>query len=212
MINSDSFRSIYYNAKKLTFTEDEQKHKWLPMLVDAYHLIDLGIAEAVKLKEKKENRTLACTKGCANCCKHHKDIPVYPLELVGLSYYVNEKIDADTKAKIKQPLANYQSENPCPFLVDDVCTVHEMRPIACRIFMVFNKPCDVGEDPYYTRKEDVLPTIQDYIDQAFYVMLPFYGVTEDKHKLSIISTGAFHKKAVPLNTINWSKLAISIGK
>ena len=51
------------------------------MLLDAYAIIDKGIAVAIKEYEEKSTARLACKKGCAHCCSTHKDIPVYPLEL-----------------------------------------------------------------------------------------------------------------------------------
>ncbi|MBS1114086.1 MAG: hypothetical protein H6Q92_1849, partial [Nitrospirae bacterium] len=38
----------------------------------------------------------------------------------------------------------------------------------CRQFNVFGSPCAEGEDPYYTRREDVLLPIKQYTDRAFF--------------------------------------------
>ena len=38
------------------------------------------------------------------------------------------------------------------------------------------KVCTEGEDAYHTRRPDVLTPIHDYADEAFDVLLPFYGI------------------------------------
>ena len=79
----------YTKPQRLTFTKDETRYPWLKLLLDAYEIIDRGISAAIE-REQKQGRTLACTKGCSSCCASHQDIPVYPLELMGMSWYVIE--------------------------------------------------------------------------------------------------------------------------
>ncbi len=82
-----------------------------------------------------------------------------------------------------------------------------MRPMACRQFNVFRKPCEEGEDPYYTRREDVMDPVKKYVDQAFFIMLPFHGVEKDSERIRIVETGAFHKTVKELHACNWRNLA-----
>lgn len=153
MSNKRTKTSGYQQPKRLDFHLDESVHPWLPILLNAYYVVDKGIADAVKM-ELRRGRKLACGKGCATCCKTHTTIPVYPLELVGISWYVTEKSGGPEREAIKIQLAQYKENSPCPFLMDGSCSVHPMRPVSCRQFMVFGKPCDEGEDPYYTSRED----------------------------------------------------------
>jgi Fe-S-cluster containining protein len=192
--------------KRLTFPADEHTHKWLPLLLDAYLIVDKGIDEALR-KAFREGRKLACSKGCSNCCKTHQTIPVYPLELVGLSWYVTEKITGPERETIKIQLRAYKENDPCPFLVNGVCSVHPMRPVSCRQFNVFDTPCAEGEDPYYTRRTEVLTPIRKYTDRAFFLMLPFYGVEDEKDRWKIIETGAVHHVVKLLQACNWKSLA-----
>jgi len=195
-----------YKQKRLSFPSDENKHPWLPLLLDACFIVDKGIDEAVRTAFKK-GRKLACSKGCSNCCKTHQTIPVYPLELVGLSWYVIEKITGPERDIIKTQLRNYKENDPCPFLVNGACSVHPMRPVACRQFNVFGTPCAEGEDPYYTRREDVLSPIKQYTDRAFFIMLPFYGVEDENERWRIIESGAVHQVVKLMQTCNWKSLA-----
>ncbi|MBS1233386.1 MAG: hypothetical protein H6R42_1040, partial [Nitrospirae bacterium] len=145
--------------------------------------------------------------GCWNCCKTHQTIPVYPLELVGLSWYVTEKITGPEREIIKTQLRSYKENDPCPFLVNGGCSVHPMRPVSCRQFNVFGTPCAEGEDPYYTRREDVLSPIKKYTDRAFFIMLPFYGLKDENERWKIIESGAVHQVVKLMQTCKWKSLA-----
>ena len=199
-------KAKYHDPRKLSFQKDIESQPWLSLLIDAYYIIDKGISDAIK-QEQLKKRILACRKGCSNCCRTHSDIPVYPLELVGLSWYVVEKIAGAEREIIKNHLNDYRENNPCPFLLDNSCAVHPMRPISCRQFIVFGKPCDVGEDPYYTRRHDVLSPMQSYVDRAFYIMLPFYGIEKEEDRWQLIESGAVHNIVRRIQNCNWKSLA-----
>ena len=82
-----------------------------------------------------------------------------------------------------------------------------MRPKGCRQFNVFRRPCTEGEDPYYTRREDVLPPVKKHVDQAFFIILPFYGVEKESERVKVVERGAMHKVARRMQTCNWKSLA-----
>ncbi len=164
---------------RLSFPSDEKTHLWLSKLLDTYYSIDADVAAAIE-SWKKQNKHVACIKGCSNCCKTHKDVPVYPLELVGISWYVTEKISGAEREALKKQLKEHNKDSSCPFLLNDNCSVYAMRPIACRQFNVFGKSCEEGEDAYYSRREDVMPAV----------------FTESSSKPEIIS----------LRDCNWSSL------
>ena len=67
--------------------------------------------------------------------------------------------------------------------------------------------CDEGEDPYYTRREDVLTPLKKYVDRAFFLMLPFYGVEDENKRWKIIESGGVHQVVKLLQTCNWKSLA-----
>jgi Fe-S-cluster containining protein len=196
----------YLRPTRLSFSDDERVYYWLSPLLDAYYIVDKGIAEALK-KERKKHRKVACSKGCSSCCKTHQTIPVYPLELVGISWYVTEKISGPEREVIKNQLRSYKEKDPCPFLLNGSCMIHPMRPISCRQFIVFGKPCAENEDPYYTRLKDVLPPVKKYVDNAFFIMLPFYGLKDESEGRKVIQSGAMHKLVKLMQTCNWESLS-----
>ncbi len=194
------------SSKRLSFPEDETKKSWLKLLLEGYHIVDKGIAKAIG-EEKKKGRKLACGKGCSACCATHQDIPIYPLELAGIIWYASEKMSGEKRDVLKKQLSEFQKGSSCPFLVDGACAIHQLRPLACRQFNVFNKRCEEGEDPFHTRRDDVMDPVKKHIDQAFYVMLPYYKVESESERIRIIETGSFHRMAQELQSCNWNELA-----
>ena len=192
-------------TKRISFPSDEKVHSWLSMLLDAYYVVDKGIFNAIE-HEQNQGRKLACKQGCSNCCSTHKDIPVYPLELIGISWYATEKISGAEREALKKQLKNHSENNPCPFLLNGLCSVHPVRPIACRQFNVFGDPCEEGEDAYHTRREDVMPPVKRHVDQAFFIMLPFYGVEKEPDRNKVIDAGSMHRMARRLQDCNWTSL------
>ena len=194
------------HLKRLAFPEDEQRHAWLSMLLDAYHITDRGVAEGIARMTRSGHR-LACAKGCAHCCITHRSIPVYPLELVGITWYATEKLDGPVRQVLKKALQAHRSGDPCAFLVDGACSIHPMRPMACRQFNVFNTACGPNEDAYYTRRGDVLTPNRRYADEAFMKMLPFYGIKDRSERRRLVKEGGQHSLAKDMQTLNWGSLA-----
>jgi Fe-S-cluster containining protein len=188
------------------FAQDEARQGWLPLLLEGYALTDAGVVEAVA-REAKPGRTLACHKGCAACCRSHTTIPVYPLELIGITWYAVEKLGAPVRTRLQQQLRDHAPGAPCPLLVDDTCSIHPLRPMACRQFNVFGQVCAEGEDAYYTRRADVLTPLRAYADAAFEVMLPFYGVTRRAERQRLVDSGEVHQLVKVLQEYDWPKLA-----
>lgn len=199
-------RSLHDKMKRISFPEDEKKYSWLGPLLEAYSIVERGVAKAVEA-ERKRGRALACSKGCSNCCAVHKDIPVYPLELRGIYWYVTEKITGPVREKLKRQLNDFTMAAPCPFLIDDACSIHPLRPMACRQFNVFGAPCVPGEDPYYSRRGDVMDPQKKYVDQAFFIMLPSHGVEKESERIKLIETGEVHRMVRELQACKWKELA-----
>ena len=166
--------SAYPAPQRIRFPEHEKKLAWLSVLMDAYLVTDQGISEGIR-REEQQGKSLACAQGCASCCESHESIPVYPLELMGMSWFAIEILEGELREQLKAQLDNLEKVKSCPFLINNTCSIHSVRPMACRNFNVFNKPCEKGEDAYYTRREDVLTPIKKYNDGAFEIMLPFYS-------------------------------------
>jgi Fe-S-cluster containining protein len=192
-------------SRRPSYPEAEAAHPWLGALIDAYHQIDLGVQEAVR-REVAQDRSLACVKGCAACCRSHKGIPVYPLEIMGLYWYCVEQLQEPTRERLRQRLAQDEGRIGCPFLLDDACSVHPMRPMACRQFNVFGRACAEGEDAFHTRRGDVMTPIRRFADDAFDRLLPHYGIKKKAERRAAIRDGRVHALARDMLTIDWFRL------
>ena len=194
-------------STRLRFPEDEKTLPWLPLILDAFAVIDKGISVAIREHERKFKSRPACSKGCGSCCRTHKDIPLYPLEMVAIYWHTIEKVEQPFRGMIKKQLLSHKKGGICPFLLDGVCSIHSFRPIACRQFNVFNSPCAEGEDPYYTRRKDVLTPLEKYTHEAIAVMLPFYGITGEAAKARAVKNGFIHTQVRVLQSCDWTELA-----
>jgi uncharacterized protein len=192
-------------SRRLNFPAEEQRLPWLSPLLEAYAIADTGVAVAVKKMEKTQKKKLACGKGCGNCCVHQKDLPLYPHEIVGIYWYASEKISDHARDLLRNRLAVPAGDSGCPFLIDNSCAIHPVRPIGCRQFNVFTERCAPGEDPYYTRRDDVLQPDADYLARAFAAVLPLYNLKQEGDVQSKIRT--IRSQIMNLRSFNWSKLA-----
>jgi Fe-S-cluster containining protein len=192
---------------RLEFPEDEKRQPWLSALLEAYAVMDEGVSIAIAGGENRSGKRLACRKGCDSCCRTQTDIPVYPLELVGLYWFCNEKIEGPEREVLRERLEGHCSGMPCPFLIDGACSIHPMRPLACRQFNVLGSQCAEGEDPFFTRREDVLDPVEEFTHRAFFIMLPFYGVTDEAMRRHVIKNGLIHAQAANLKSFDWKRLA-----
>jgi Fe-S-cluster containining protein len=190
-------------TRRLHFPDDEKRLPWLPALLDACAITDTGITIAIRDAEKREKKQLACGKDCDVCC-HQPDIPLYPHELPGLAWFVSEKLTPDIRAQVLDQCSRHSKGLPCPFLVDHACAVHAVRPIACRQYNVFTVRCSPGEDPYYTRRADVLVPIADYADRAFAAVAAFYGMTIERDREKVVRH--IKGKITNLQEYDWKKL------
>ena len=209
--------------ERLRFSPDEEARlPWLPMLLEAYSVIDAGVLHAADDLEKRQGKKLACKKGCGNCCRSQTDIPFYPLELTGIYWFCMEKMEQSAREELKERIrgrcgtggpvvtgtpGNKGEEGGCVFLQGGSCSIHHVRPVACRQFNVSGKPCGPAEDPFFTRRGDVLTPIREYMDRAFFIMMPFYGIHDDARRQKAVSDGIFLRtQAMNLQKQDWKEL------
>ena len=203
-------QNTYQAPRRLHYPEDEKQHSWLSMLADAYYESDRSVYDTISRQMNKQNTTLACARGCSSCCKTHVTIPVYPLELLGLYWYILEKAKPEAREIIITQLMDFEPGKGCPFLVAGVCGVHPMRPMACRFFNVFTTPCREGEDPFYTRRQDVMTPDEKQKNKALAHMLPHHGITSRPERRDAMRNGYMHRFAKNLQNINWPKVALHL--
>ncbi len=185
------------------FPEDETRQPWLPLLLEVQHITNEGVAAAIKA----DGRRLACVRGCATCCRSHSDIPVYPLELMGIAWFVSEKLEGIPRERVREQLRDHRDLGSCPFLVDEACAIHPLRPMACRQFNVFTTVCAVGEDAFHTRRGDVMNPDRKSKAEALRKMLRHHGIKDGRERRRLVESGEVHRLAQSLREIRWENLA-----
>jgi len=85
------------------------------------HFVDSQIAELTHYYGEE----ITCFKGCSSCCKVPRS--VLPLE----ADYLIENVQLDKESRDRVLKNAGESEN-CAFLVDDICSIYQHRPIICR--------------------------------------------------------------------------------
>jgi len=195
---------------RLGFPDDEIRFSWLPLLFDAHAAIDTGVAIALNRERRRANRPTACRASCDVCCRMNTDIPLYPLELAGLYWYCIEKLDHDRRT-LKGQLMAHAGRPPCPFLIRKNCAVYPVRPMACRQFMVFGKVCAEGEDPYFSRRQDVMTPLADFVNEALLALMSYHGITSAEDKARALKQGVMNRQVRNLQEYDWKALAAKMG-
>jgi hypothetical protein len=95
--------------------------------------------------------------------------------------------------------------------VERACAVHPVRPLACRLFTVFGRPCAEGEDPFHARRADMLAPPPGLLGRAYRELLPFHGVNDPKDQQAWLDRGLVAALAVNLPGCDWRTLARLMG-
>jgi Fe-S-cluster containining protein len=93
--------------------------------------------------EARKQPGFACGAGCAWCC--HQQVSLAPAEAVAIARHVLTNFPPDALAALKSRLAALDDRSrglgvwgraklktPCAFLVDNKCSIYEVRPLRCR--------------------------------------------------------------------------------
>lgn len=85
-----------------------------------------------KLEEywTSQSKFLCCKAGCSECCEKG-DYPISDIELEYLMHgYM--KLENEVKIKIQENINTMEKGGSCPFLIQNLCSVYQYRPIICR--------------------------------------------------------------------------------
>ncbi|MFL1672566.1 YkgJ family cysteine cluster protein [Paenibacillus dendritiformis] len=189
--------------KGRAFYPQESKYEWLKDLLDAYQIADAGTRIELESLIKRTNRKIVCDKGCFACCLN-PTIPINQIELMGLSWYVSEIMDDETYERIAQQLITHSETTACHFLLDGACSVYPVRPLACRVFHVFDNPCENYEDVSKTRPEDIAHGHK--VEIAWMVtqkLMPHMGVQNKADQLELFGEGFMMKNTRAMHTFDW---------
>lgn len=205
------------NKKQQRFTKElikarlkyssESKYNWLPDSLDAYQIVDAGVAVELDSQVRKTQRKIACKKGCYACCLN-PTVPINRLELMVISWYMSEVTDDNIYDRVSRQLKCHKESTTCPFLLDKICSIYPVRPIACRMFYIYEEPCAEYEHVDETRPDDILHT--NNIDVAWMVsqkLMPHLGITDKKLQREMFMDGYMFKNTRQMHTFDWNIFA-----
>lgn len=124
--------------------------------------VEIGVEEA-----RKEGKEVSCQKGCGACCRQPVPLPEFEAysiaEMVekmpeprrsevkerfdkALAHFTEigwverfeNCVDLSKEERLEMFLDYFKEGVPCPFLVDDSCSIHQERPMVCREYLVTN--------------------------------------------------------------------------
>lgn len=127
-----------------------------------------------QIDEIIEKEAKCCTKGCSFCC--YQQIEIMDIEKKAINDFISDKLDEKTKETIRMNLNDwldvFDKNTPnnkilngqdvfmdfkdkigkkglkCPLLIDNLCSIYEMRPITCRIHYVQHSPKKCDENKF----------------------------------------------------------------
>jgi Fe-S-cluster containining protein len=191
---------------RMRYPEDEAKYPWLSILLDACHLTDTGIAVELVEEERRRQSTPGCRDGCCNCCIK-ANVPVSPLEKLGICWFAVEKLTGEVRALLETQLRNHGDAPHCPFLVNSRCAIYPVRPFGCRVFFVFGKPCESPDNIGLIRKADIWTHSRDLARRVAMLMLPYYGIKTKADKAAAFEKGFIFSQMTPFRREKWEEVA-----
>jgi len=152
-------------------------HRWLPDLLKAHALVDGGTKLALRQEKALRGQAPACARGCGQCCAH-RQVAVTAVELAGAMWHLQERVEPGLAGQVMERLNDPRAMG-CPFLVEQACAVYPMRFLTCRQLFVFGRACLAGEDPWRSRRVDVLTPLEQFTLRAFARLLPLHGIEDE---------------------------------
>lgn len=184
----------------------EERYKWLTILLDSYAICDTETQKDLLEQAREKGVHIACTIGCRACCLN-PSVPISELEMRGISWYLSEVMDYSIQDRLIPRLQNYSQTSECPLLLNGECSVYPLRPIACRMFYVFQIPCGVGEDLTITRPNDVYrqnSEIPKHVAMRF-LDADVYKIKTVKEKEAAFEDGIMFEKTTMMHKIDWTR-------
>lgn len=134
-------------------------------ILPIFHGLSSLLAQRAAAKATAAGRPVSCRAGCGACCRQL--VPIAPAEARALARVVEampEPRQSEVRARFDTAVATVAATDmfegltepderrvkvgrdyfklgvPCPFLVDEACSIHPDRPLSCREYLVISTP------------------------------------------------------------------------
>ncbi|HYK35035.1 YkgJ family cysteine cluster protein [Alloacidobacterium sp.] len=158
--------SLQVPAGKTTLTN------LLPIIQD----FDSSMINHVAGEATEAGHPISCRKGCGACCRQMVPLSIFEAEFLGdwfnslpkerqagiearfrsgllklkesgiLDKLMDPNWGADEKSFVQMAMDYFHADAPCPFLEDESCSIHPIRPLICREYLV-TSPAELCQDP-----------------------------------------------------------------
>ena len=195
-------RIFYSDGYKLAQSAIEQglSNSTLFSAIESLYAAIDGLNESIVALSERQDKEVACQKGCHWCC--HQTVYANSYELHFLSEKIklrfsSEKISkyieaaeakfAVTSKMNEEEVSNYKSS--CPLLENGACSIYDARPMACRIYLSTNLGTCLE---FYQHPENKLnyPALIDFplragrmMNQGFMAALKGVGIATAEFRL-----------------------------
>lgn len=169
--NDRIFYSDGYRLAQTAIDKGLSKNTLFSAIESLYEAID-SLNDSIIAYSKRQNMSVACSKGCQWCC--HQAVFANSYELHYLSEKIKEKSGpeefkrilehTETKRVITSKLSNEEVlkyKSPCPLLTDGVCSHYSSRPMACRIYLSSRLETCI-EFYHHPENEENFPALLDF--------------------------------------------------
>jgi Fe-S-cluster containining protein len=157
----------------------------LTQILPVLQSLDDSLIAGVSSQLAEAGHPISCKAGCGACCRQMVPISIFEAEALAawirtlpearqrelagrfhqallklaaaglVDRMVNEDLLANTEATRQMGLDYFYQRIPCPFLEDESCSIHPIRPLICREYLVSSAP-EHCADPAALRTEHVL--------------------------------------------------------
>ena len=193
-------------SRNRAIATSNERYPWLGHLFKAYRRTDSLSEEVIRETEAQTGKKVACKKGCYQCCLK-TDIPILEIEIAGISWYIKDRISVEVRQELIRNLKDLTPMSPCPFLINNLCSIYPVRPLGCRNFLVLGIPCKPNEDIAVTRRHDIVPGRPDkHRKQVVPEVLAAMDIPV-AHRKELAEKGHLPKIAKDLHSLNWASFA-----
>jgi len=138
-------------------------------------------ADVSRMPEPQRTQlTKACRAGCAHCCYFRVGVEAH--EMAAIGHHIHHHFSEEERAALRKRTAAYREQMPpltvdkllgrapCPFLVDDQCSIYEIRPFVCQRHHSVNlQACEKSRfDP---KNRPNIPFVMPHIHMVSHLML-----------------------------------------
>lgn len=141
-------RQSYGTARALLQAEPAERGRLASVIHSAQMAIEREARRLAQVSAAENRRNVGCVDGCAHCCFQHVQVSTTEAVLLAVTIIDQEatlRVAEASARRVERMTSSerYRATVPCMFLINRRCSVHDLRPMACRThFSLSRFACD----------------------------------------------------------------------